>query len=170
MRAISLWQLWAEAMRLKLKRNETRSWDTSYRGWIAIHAAKKKFDRWDYEPKWVSLAIADGIHFNSMAYGAFLCFAHLSDCPRVETVRDSLSERELRYGDYSDGRFAWITDDLLVLPEPIPYTGHQGIFNWPEGDVTFETLLERAAIKEFCGNVPREQAEKEAREEMKQSR
>ena len=40
MKAISLWQPWASAMALGLKRNETRSWETLVRGPIAIHAAK----------------------------------------------------------------------------------------------------------------------------------
>lgn len=40
MRAISLWQPWASAIALGSKRIETRSWSTSYRGPLAIHAAK----------------------------------------------------------------------------------------------------------------------------------
>lgn len=38
---ISLWQPWASALAIRSKRNETRSWATSYRGPIAIHAAKR---------------------------------------------------------------------------------------------------------------------------------
>lgn len=41
MKAISLWQPWATLIALGAKTIETRSWQTSYRGPIAIHAAKR---------------------------------------------------------------------------------------------------------------------------------
>lgn len=47
-KVVSLWQPWAEAMRRKLKTNETRSWFSGHRGWLGIHAAKKRFNPNDY--------------------------------------------------------------------------------------------------------------------------
>lgn len=41
MKAITLWQPWASLLACGAKGYETRSWATSYRGQIAIHAAKK---------------------------------------------------------------------------------------------------------------------------------
>lgn len=41
MKALSLWQPWASAIAAGAKRIETRSWRTSYRGPLAIHAAKR---------------------------------------------------------------------------------------------------------------------------------
>lgn len=41
MKAITIWQPWASLLACGAKRFETRSWATSYRGPIAIHAAKK---------------------------------------------------------------------------------------------------------------------------------
>jgi hypothetical protein len=41
MKAISLWQPWATLVAIGAKTIETRGWSTSYRGPIAIHAAKK---------------------------------------------------------------------------------------------------------------------------------
>jgi hypothetical protein len=40
-KAITLWQPWASLVALGVKSIETRSWSTSYRGPLAIHAAKK---------------------------------------------------------------------------------------------------------------------------------
>ena len=40
MHVLTLWHPWAGAMALGLKRIETRSWRTDYRGDVAIHAAK----------------------------------------------------------------------------------------------------------------------------------
>ena len=41
MKAITIWQPWASLLACGAKRYETRSWATSYRGPIVIHAAKK---------------------------------------------------------------------------------------------------------------------------------
>lgn len=40
MKAITLWQPWASLLAIGAKQHETRSWKTSYRGPVAIHAAK----------------------------------------------------------------------------------------------------------------------------------
>lgn len=48
MKTISLWQPWASLVAIKAKRIETRSWYTSYRGPLAIHAAKV-FPKWVHE-------------------------------------------------------------------------------------------------------------------------
>lgn len=42
MKGLSLWQPWATLVGVGLKRVETRSWATSYRGPLAIHAAKRR--------------------------------------------------------------------------------------------------------------------------------
>lgn len=42
MKALTLWQPWASLMALGVKWIETRSWSTSYRGWLAIHAAARR--------------------------------------------------------------------------------------------------------------------------------
>jgi activating signal cointegrator 1 len=42
MKALSLWQPWASLVALGIKTIETRSWETKYRGPLAIHAAKKR--------------------------------------------------------------------------------------------------------------------------------
>ena len=41
MKAITIWQPWASLIAIGAKQYETRSWETKYRGPIAIHAAKK---------------------------------------------------------------------------------------------------------------------------------
>jgi len=60
MKAITIWQPWASLLASGGKMYETRPWETSYRGPIAIHAAKlgmrqvlKKcfpLGEWDYHP------------------------------------------------------------------------------------------------------------------------
>lgn len=41
MKALTIWQPWASLIACGVKRYETRSWPTKYRGSIAIHAAMK---------------------------------------------------------------------------------------------------------------------------------
>ncbi len=47
MKCISLWQPWASLIVIGAKQFETRSWSTSYRGPLLIHAAQK----WDLEQR-----------------------------------------------------------------------------------------------------------------------
>lgn len=42
MKALTLWQPWASLVALGVKRIETRSWSTDYRGPLAIHAGTKR--------------------------------------------------------------------------------------------------------------------------------
>ena len=48
-RTLSLWQPWASMIAVGLKRHETRSWETSYRGLLAIHAAKRPIPKRERE-------------------------------------------------------------------------------------------------------------------------
>ena len=72
MKAITIWQPWASLLACGGKRFETRSWATSYRGPIAIHAAapsiyrilKKCFPmgNWSYHPDYqAQLAFLDAL-------------------------------------------------------------------------------------------------------------
>ena len=49
MRALSLWQPWASLWLTPRKVHETRHWSTLHRGWLLVHAAKRKIDR-DIDP------------------------------------------------------------------------------------------------------------------------
>lgn len=144
-KAISLWQPWATFMvqRYTLndgdriaKANETRSWWTSYRGPLVIHAAKYRGPKVGdiYEDDTVEALMEimgykdDG---SDLPYGALLGIVQVLDCVRTETLDDELLFREEALGDYSPGRFAWITDPHKTkrFDEPIPYRGKQGLFN-----------------------------------------
>lgn len=49
MKAITLWQPWATAMAMGVKRIETRSWFTRHRGDLLICAAKRSPQNWERE-------------------------------------------------------------------------------------------------------------------------
>ena len=130
MRAISLWQPWATAIALGVKRIETRGWETPIRGRIAIHAAK----RWDLAQRqfaseeWRAGRLPPP---SALPFGAIVATVELVDCVRTRDVSD-LSDLEREYGDYAYGRFAWILADIKPLAVPIPFKGAQGFFNVPD--------------------------------------
>lgn len=149
MKALSLWQPWASLVAGGAKLLETRSWQTLYRGPLAIHAAK----RWDGEladlcrtepfarllrrlattPEALPrgcvvatcrLAAVYPIHTN---YGAPYLTRNEPGDPPPPAV--GAAERGL--GLYHDGRYAWLLADVRPLSEPAPFRGAHMLFDWP---------------------------------------
>lgn len=137
MRAISLWQPWADLIVRGFKRYETRSWELSYRGIIAIHAAKKKFNSGDYGDELRRQMLQDEVDPFRLRYGCIVGFANVVNCQKTEDLRLWQTARELAYGNFEDNRFGWLLDGVYALTEPIPLPGHQGIFHWPDGDKVY---------------------------------
>lgn len=135
MKALSLTQPWATLVIIGAKQYETRSWATKYRGPLAIQAAKG----W---PVWATRIIwqqpftrtlynalgEDWFPPVDRARGHIIGVVDLVDCVPTESIRGSLSENELAFGDYSDGRYAWKLANIRRLPEPIPATGRLGLW------------------------------------------
>lgn len=132
---ISLTQPFATLMAIVAKVNETRSWPTQYRGWIAIHAAKGfpgECKRLVYEPLFcAALANAGYEGHKELPLGIVLAVTQIVDCRHTESVRDGLSEYEHAFGDYSDGRYAFITSGLRRLRRPFLIRGALGIWTLP---------------------------------------
>lgn len=133
MKTISLWQPWASAIALGLKRIETRGWATKYRGPLAIHAAliRDESGRDCFSRYREAFAEKGQINFVKLPFGAIVATCRLADCVPVERIRMNLSERELGLGGYDAGRFAWLLEDVKALPQPIPFKGRQGFFDCP---------------------------------------
>jgi hypothetical protein len=136
MKALSLWQPWASAVSLGHKRFETRSWTTSYRGPLAIHAAKT-FPREAKEFAMTERAL--GRCPARLPFGCIVATVDLTDIVRTEDVawiREGIMPPEMAierlYGDYSPGRFAWTMDNVRALEKPIWYPGRQGLFEIPD--------------------------------------
>jgi hypothetical protein len=128
-KALSLWQPWAQLIVAGRKKIETRHWETKYRGPLAIHAAKK-----DGAPI-RDFAQGFGYDNKSLPRGVIVCTVQLVDCLpaglallRSEQAR---TEEKLGYGDFAEGRFCWIFDDIQPI-EPIAWRGEQGLFTLPE--------------------------------------
>ena len=129
MKALSIIEPWATLIKEKKKFIETRSWKTSYRGELYIHASSKKIKRSDEHTIELLKLIPD----IPMGYGHILCKCKLVDCiymdqKFLEEIQNS--QQESLCGEYSIGRYAWILKNIEPLPVPIPAKGHLSIWNY----------------------------------------
>ncbi len=144
MKALSLTQPWASLVAAGMKRVETRSWRVHYRGPVAIHAAASF-------PSQAREICATG-HFAEalcdllpLPTGAVVAIVSLRGCRTTEGIVGELDERELAFGDYAPGRWAWLLADVAPLPHPIAAKGSRGLWEWtPPPD---QPLLEHGWVQ-----------------------
>jgi hypothetical protein len=137
------------------KKVETRSWATNYRGPLAIHASKKQFNTDSYFDRELhtfayALGLPDIFSFDTLPYGTVIATCKLVDCLEIhgggefhvyigndcsDYIALPVKSVEYAFGDYTPGRYAWMLEDVRILPEPIPAKGHLGLWEWtpPEG-------------------------------------
>lgn len=145
MKCLSLWNPWATAIAVGTKTIETRSWSTSYRGPLAIHAAQK------YPPVAAEFAAVEralGRLPARMPSGAILVVCELVDVRPAFHIPIGPVER--LYGDYSSGRFAWVLERVRPLVTPVSCIGRQGLFTI-EDDLAAQVLalaIDRLAAPE----------------------
>lgn len=142
MKAITIWQPWASLLVSGRKRYETRSWATSYRGPIAIHAAKRPVrqtidalaaDRGLGGSRWTTLiACSCGLgELNQLPTGAIVGTAILTRCNLItEAFVAKLTPMELALGDFTLGRYAWDFHVRIAADSPVPAKGMQGLWEW----------------------------------------
>lgn len=130
---LSLWQPWASMVAWGLKEYETRSWSTSHRGLMLIHAAK----RWTEEEKRYcrahpfSTAIRNrlGGSISDFPFGKIIAVAELVAIYPTATLK-GLSHDERAVGNFAPGRFAWRLTNVRELKTPLAVKGGQGLFKW----------------------------------------
>lgn len=132
MKVLSLTEPMATLIKDKKKFIETRSWKTSYRGELYIHASSTKIPKiWKDNVELMNL-LGD----SSLNYGNIICKCNLVDCIYMtnEFIEDIKTNRYSEYicGIYEVGRYAWILEDIQVLDKPIKVKGHLGIWNYKD--------------------------------------
>lgn len=174
MKALSLHEPWASLVKEGRKTIETRSWQTRYRGPLAIHASQTlksvEYLGWmeehQGEPEPALEPFADRLTFahsdrglvtvadHPFALGAVVATCELVDVVPIITnpagalpvdrfvycdgdwlqVHDGpldsaprYSDTEHLYGDYREGRYAWLLDNITPI-DPMPAKGRQGLF------------------------------------------
>lgn len=161
MKAITIWQPFASLKACGAKEFETRSWATTYRGPIAIHAAALSPFKairdvpFDSVRKMREALKETGIlplftNFRDLPLGAVIATGELIGCHEIvlhggrgihsgdpgwlETDHGIYepTDQELLFGDWTPGRYAWEFANMQLLPEPIPAKGKQRLWNWEE--------------------------------------
>jgi len=130
-KALTLTQPWATLVAIGAKKIETRSWNTTYRGQLAIHAAKgfpQEAQHLCFQEPFRSY-LGAYVKLNETYFGShsFPIGCIIATCNLVE-VRKVIgtvvaSEHELAFGNYAIGRYMWILENIVALPEPVPAKG-----------------------------------------------
>lgn len=131
--ALSLIQPWATLLVAGVKRYETRSWETAYRGPLLIHASKKIDRRYLAHPDVAALVMEAGIA--SFPTGAIIGQVMMAGCVPTEVLADLVSDTELLVGDFGPGRFAWAMRDVRQWQTPLACRGHLKIWTVKQKDL-----------------------------------
>lgn len=132
--AISLWQPWASLLFAspRLKVHETRGFALAPHRWgtrVAIHAALKVVPRWEIEHLIPMMTEAWGDDWmKQLHFGAIIGTVRMVESYPARAERsDSMSD--LLAGHWSPDRFAWRTEDPILLDKPLPTKGRQSWFS-----------------------------------------
>jgi hypothetical protein len=133
MKALSIIQPYATLILAGAKEYETRSWNTSHRGLLAIHASKTVPLEIQFvcleEPYQSALRAAGFDSGVALPRGEVLGTVELIAVIPMEGLDMSqLSENELAFGDFSPGRYAWKLANPRLLKAPYRCSGRPGIF------------------------------------------
>lgn len=145
MKCLALWQPWASLWLTDRKIHETRDWSTPYRGWLAVHAAKKIESDYGAGDELGDILIAE---FGSdwakqMPLGAIIGAVNITSCLQMKFTSPEHQD-DMYSGNWHDERYAWRRGEVVKLEKPIPFVGRQKIFNIPD-DISIQILDARSA-------------------------
>jgi hypothetical protein len=142
MKALTLTQPWATLVAIGAKTIETRSWNTHYRGPVAIHAAKNfphfaKQECWEvefFQPlNKAGYRIFDfDTGATDLPLGMVIATCELVAVNHIVPGVEIPLGGEWYFGDYTIGRYMWYLENVKRLPEPIPAKGALGLWEWTE--------------------------------------
>lgn len=129
MKVISLWQPWASLVALGAKEYETRSWTTTHRGPLAIHAAKTNAESsYFYRKPFFDVFQAHSIaKFNDLPFGMIICIVDLIAIYQTEKLYPN-RRKHLVIMMLVEPRGGW--QMLRISPPPIAVRGQQGLWEW----------------------------------------
>jgi hypothetical protein len=121
MKALTVCQPWAHAILHLGKDVENRTWATTYRGPLFIHAGKSRRFRCELRglPPW-----------DSLVFGALVGVVEVVGCVSFDELKDgSLFERR---SEWAEGPWCWLLRNPRAF-DPIPYRGSMSLFDVPDG-------------------------------------
>lgn len=123
---ISVRQPWAWLLVNGVKKVENRTWETSYRGPLLIHASRTTVDliRTNCSELFADMPPAD-----MLPLGCLVGMVHLAECI---TLKDAQRRRDLAgQGRFIEGPFCWIMNKPRPMFKPISFIGRLGLFRVP---------------------------------------
>ena len=113
MKALSIAQPWAECIVSKGKNIENRTWDTKFRGYVAIHASKSKdLSRFEYCQEIYKINLTP----DDVDLGAIVGIAEL-----VEVVTKKSLTTETK--KWFQGEFGFHLKNIIKLKKPVKVNG-----------------------------------------------
>lgn len=127
MKVLSIKEPYASLIKEKKKKIETRSWKTNYRGELYIHASMSKSNKSN---------LVNLLDDKNLNYGKIICKCNLVDCIYMtkEFIKNIKENNYVEYicGDYKEGNYAWILEDITPLKTFINAKGRLNIWNYNE--------------------------------------
>jgi hypothetical protein len=154
MKVLALHQPWASLIAIGAKKVETRGWPAEKYGLVgervAVQATKTGIPKYEFEElfdgsPYFAAALRPifdpecqfsdrdlpGVLWKTLPRGVILATAVVD---RSEQMGPLLIQRQSRaewsFGDWQIGRYAFFLRGVEELPEPIPFSGHQGVPVW----------------------------------------
>lgn len=125
MKALTICQPYAHLIVQGRKTCENRTWFTSYRGPLYIHAGKSR--------QWLDLdenGMDEDIPVDRMAFGAVVAVCNLVACLHIDSLL--LTEWTAKMTDeqrgHVSGEYCWIVSNVNPIG-PWPWRGAQGLFD-----------------------------------------
>ena len=123
MKAVTVWEPYASAIAKGLKKYETRSWKTNYRGPIVIHASARKMNN-------ERVTLAENVGILKPKYSQVVAIADLTDC--IQMTRDFILKQnatEVSFGNWCVGKYAWKLENIKIINSEDIIKGKQGMWN-----------------------------------------
>ncbi len=140
MLALTVYQPWAALLVTGAKRYETRPRPVRFTGYVAIHASKKTLDP-RVLPRVADALVAKGIRgAEDLHTGAIIGLVEIVQCLETRNWRRQVSDQEVAFGNWGDGRYAIQMARAVRLVQPVPAIGKQGW--WRLDDAQERALVE----------------------------
>lgn len=138
MKAITICQPYAHLIVIGKKWVENRTWPTSFRGQLLIHAGKSK--DW-LEADFSTMAgypakLQYGEPLQDMAFGAIVGVAEMTACLARKTIEAYAAKdprwKPLADHEHTEGPWCFVMRNVHRFADPIPYRGELGFFDVPD--------------------------------------
>lgn len=118
MKALTICQPYAHLIAIGEKPIENRTWETPYRGPLAIHAGRSR--------DWMDAG--DALRYPDLVFGAVVAVARLVACLSIARASWPAPFQDLLEHEHANGPWCWILADVRRLKRPVYCRGAQGLW------------------------------------------